>query len=292
MITRPMLAETIEDLTQVQFPVGATPKLDGIRCLVVGGKALTRKFKPIPNHYIRNFIEKWCPNGFDGEIVCFGKTFNETQSLVMTEEGEPNFTYVVFDYVKDDLNKPYAQRLLDFMGLPDDVLGRVQVLVPTPITNIEELNAIIETHIKLGYEGTMIRTLNSPYKNGRSTVKQGWLLKIKQFQDAEARIVGFEEKMKNNNVLETNELGYAKRSSHQDNLEPAGTLGSLLVEDVVSGICFSIGTGFDDALRQKIWNEKENYLGEILTYTFQPSGMKDKPRFPSFKGFRDERDMS
>lgn len=291
MITKPMLAETIEDLSEVQFPVGATPKLDGIRCLVVNGKALTRKFKPIPNHHIRNHIEKYCVDGFDGEIVCFGKTFNEIQSLVMTEEGEPNFTYVVFDYVKDDLNKPYTKRLLDFLALPDDILGRVTVLVPTPVTNLEELNAIVDMHIKKGYEGTMIRTLNSPYKNGRSTVKQGWLLKIKQFRDAEAYILGFEEKMTNNNELETNELGYAKRSSHKANLEPAGTLGSLFVRDKVSNIAFSIGTGFDDELRQKIWNNRDEYMGEVITYTFQPSGMKDKPRFPSFKGFRDERDM-
>mgnify|MGYP006263262291 CR=1 FL=1 len=52
MITQPMLAGTLESLADVRYPVYATPKIDGIRCIKVGGRALTRTFKPIPNVYI------------------------------------------------------------------------------------------------------------------------------------------------------------------------------------------------------------------------------------------------
>ena len=41
-------------LADVQFPVLASPKLDGVRILMVGGKALTRTFKPIPNIVIKS----------------------------------------------------------------------------------------------------------------------------------------------------------------------------------------------------------------------------------------------
>ena len=40
-ITKPMLATKCECPAALRFPVLATPKLDGIRCLKLGGKALT-----------------------------------------------------------------------------------------------------------------------------------------------------------------------------------------------------------------------------------------------------------
>ena len=39
-IIKPMLAETCEELDSLTFPVLATPKLDGIRCLMVKGEAV------------------------------------------------------------------------------------------------------------------------------------------------------------------------------------------------------------------------------------------------------------
>jgi DNA ligase-1 len=101
-ITKPLLAETVESLSALSYPVLVSPKLDGIRCLVIGGKALTRKFEPVPNHYVRNWIEENLPDGFDGELCVDGKTFNETQSLIMREEGEPDFNLSLFDYVSNN----------------------------------------------------------------------------------------------------------------------------------------------------------------------------------------------
>ncbi|MFM7851045.1 MAG: hypothetical protein ACKO96_03815, partial [Flammeovirgaceae bacterium] len=61
--------------------------------------------------------------------------------------------------------------------------------------------------LERGYEGVMIRGLHGPYKQGRATLKQGWLMKLKEFDDDEAVIIGYEEKMKNNNAAQVNELG-------------------------------------------------------------------------------------
>lgn len=289
LITKPMLAVAVEDLNQVRFPVIASPKLDGIRCVKVGGKALSRKFKPIPNHFVRNWIEQNCPDGFDGEIMCSGLTFNQIQSEIMSEDGEPSFQYVVFDYVKDDLKKPYEDRLKDLvqaMTLKDS--GRLQMNDSVIVDNLDTLKNYEEQCVNDGFEGVMIRSLSSPYKLGRSTLKEQYLLKIKRFEDAEAVVVGFEEKMKNNNKLEKNELGYAKRSSSMSGLEAAGVLGALLVKDPKTGEEFSIGSGFGDIMRKEIWNNKDKYLNKLVTYKFQPSGGKDLPRFPVFKGFRSD----
>ncbi len=43
--------------------------------------------------------------------------------------------------------------------------------------------------------------------------------------------------------------------------------------------------------RKEVWENKEKYIGKILKYKSQKSGEKDKPRFPTFIGFRNEKDM-
>jgi DNA ligase 1 len=290
MITKPMLAVNA-DLDKLDFThrLYATPKLDGIRCLKINGKALSRKFKDIPNHHVRELIEM-LPDGLDGELICEGKTFNETQSLIMREEGEPDFTYYVFDYVNPIfLEEYYAIRMsrLEDLKLP----SFCKKLIPVQLKNESELNHYEAKCLNEGYEGVMVRDPRSPYKCGRSTVKEGYLLKIKRFEDAEAIILGFEEKMHNNNEKKTDELGHSKRSSHKENLAPADTLGALIVRDIKTDVEFSIGSGFDDVLKKEIWYNRDRYLNKIVTYKYQPSGMKDKPRFPAFKGFRDERDL-
>ena len=56
-ITKPMLAGKCERPDALSFPVLATPKLDGIRCLKIKGRALTRSFKPVSNRFTREWIE-------------------------------------------------------------------------------------------------------------------------------------------------------------------------------------------------------------------------------------------
>lgn len=67
---------------------------------------------------------------------------------------------------------------------------------------------------------------------------------------------------------------------------PSNTLGCLLVEDLKSGVKFGIGSGFNDALRDLIWQNREKYLGATVTYKYQTAGAKNAPRFPVFLGFR------
>ena len=69
------------------------------------------------------------------------------------------------------------------------------------------------------------------------------------------------------------------------------TLGAVSVRDIVSGVEFEIGSGFDDAIRAEIWADKDNYIGKILRYKYFPVGSKDRPRFPVFQGFRDPIDL-
>lgn len=291
MITSPMLAAKKPVFEKIQFPQIATPKIDGIRCLVIDGKALSRSFKPIRNDYIRGIIEATCPNGFDGEIRC-GNGFNDVQSMVMTKEGTPDFVYLVFDYVKDSLIKPYAERLEDLKEAMKFVLAKeVVALEPKVANNLDELNLIMEQDLLEGHEGTMIRDPASPYKCGRASLKEGYLTALKCFVDDEAEVVGFEEQMQNNNEKDKDAFGNTERSSHKANLIPKNTLGAFLVKHA-DGTEFKIGTGkgLTNELRKEIWTNKDKYLGKLVHYRYQPHGVKDKPRIPSWYGFRDRDD--
>ena len=294
MITKPMLATKCTNKSKIQFPVLATPKLDGIRCLKINGRAISRTFKPIPNPYIRGMIEQNLPNGVDGEIMIPGKTFGEITGIVMSSisVGPPfTFQYFVFDFVSyGDTSVPYWERMkeLEVLVVPKFV---VKVL-PVPAYNLVQLDAFEQKCIDEGYEGAMIRTPDSPYKCGRSTEKEGWLLKIKRFEDGEAVIVGFEEKMHNQNEAKKDAFGRTDRSTCKDGMVSAGTLGTLLVQDTKTGIEFGVGSGLDDVARDEIWSHRALYLGKIVKYKYQPYGVKEAPRFPVFLGLRHKDDIS
>lgn len=295
MITKPMLAAAVEDVNLLKFPLIASPKLDGIRCLMVNGKCFSRSFKDIPNEHIyETMVAHLGHLTLDGELIIPDAQFNEISSAVMRKDGTPDFEYHVFDYIWADgigLETDYSQRIIDLYELECELPDFVKIVDTRAIQNPKDL-MIYEDYCHLhGYEGVMLRSPNSPYKCGRSSLKQQYLLKLKRFSSFEAEVIGFEELMHNNNEALKDNFGRTERSSHKANLEAAGALGALLVRDVKTGIEFAIGTGFDQALRQEIWDKKDTYLGQLVTYKCQITGMLVKPRFPVFVGFRSKDDL-
>lgn len=299
-LTRPMKAEDLKDehLHKLVFPVIASPKLDGIRALKVQGCLLSSTFKSIPNHHIRKTLEAELPDGADGEIVA-GEVFQEVTSAVMSAGGVPEFTFWMFDLVNEsNLEEEYMSRLVKMDTWRRTAHAPNVRVVPTQfIYTLEELLAYETRMIEQGYEGAMVRAPDGPYKCGRSTLKQGWLLKRKPFEDSEARIIGFEERLTNTNELETNELGLAKRSSAKAGKVPMGTLGKFIATDIhglFPGVELKIGTGkgLTNELRQQVWDNRDAYLGQLVKYKFQKTGTKDAPRLPIFLGFRHPEDVT
>ena len=290
-ITKPMLAGTCHDLTKLRYPVLATPKLDGIRCLIIRdetgrNRALSRNWKPIPNEYVRTWLEENCPAGFDGELVLRKGTFQDVSSAIMSRKGEPDFEYRVFDVAQIDMT--YEKRVWSLGRHPS--CERVDYVLPLEMSCITNLEAYEQDCLAAGYEGVMVRDPYGPYKCGRSTEREGWLLKIKRFEDHEAIIIGVEEKLHNANEQMDDPLGRTRRHSFKSGMVPMDTLGALLVKDVKTGVEFKIGTGFDDATRKELWERWKGHkllvLGVIVKYKSQPSGVKEKPRFPVFLGLR------
>ena len=287
---KPMLAASVseEQLSALAFPILATPKLDGIRFLKLGNLK-SRTLKNIPNQYIQDLV-KDLPDYIDGEIIC--GSFQKTTSLCMSDYKEDHFTLYVFDCFKNQ-SDPYTVRLDTLKMLDIKTTDKFTVINLFPIV-LNSVQEILDYEIKClseGYEGVMLRSPDGEYKYGRATFKQQWLLKLKRFVDHEAVVVGFDELMHNDNEAQINELGRTKRQTLQENLTPANTLGSLLVK--MGEIEFKIGSGFNEQQRQEIWDNKEQYLGKLVKFkTFENTGVKVKPRFPVFLGFRAEQDCS
>lgn len=298
-----MLAAKVEDISKLEYALLATPKIDGIRCVMrekhivelfgnVQVEAISRTLTPIPNRYIQEKLAEYNLTGLDGELITWtaGKmdSYNDVQSKVMSRDGKPEFTYHVFDLV---LPLPYWDRMATFKDSkdykwPDDC--HLKKVLPRLIEDEANLLAYEAACLEMGFEGVMLRNIDGPYKFGRSTWKQGWLLKLKRFEDSEATIIGFEELMRNENEATTNALGLTERSSHQANLVHGNTLGALIVEK--DGLVFNIGTGFDDLMRKQIWLRQAEYHGKTVKYKHQPHGAKEKPRCPVFLGFRNPAD--
>lgn len=320
-IFKPNLAGTPESTADIKFPVYASPKLDGIRAMVHPHGVMSRSMKAIPSGYIQSMLSRRELQGLDGELIVGSPTdpncMQNSTSGVMARGKTPEFQFHVFDDFESPA--PFSSRLQHIAGRVSDIQERWHiiatsirldglpyitcpvVLVPQVLIDDEEGLLLFEARcLTMGFEGVMVRSVDGKYKQGRSTPKEGGLLKIKRFVDGEFKIIGFEEEMKNNNVKTTNELGRSKRSSHAAGKEGKGVLGAFIGQRVIVnekgnldfGEQFNIGTGMDAAFRKWAWANRDKLLNQIGVFKSFPVGVKDAPRHPVFKGLREKWDMS
>lgn len=291
IVFKPQLA-CEADLDKLRWPVLASAKLDGVRAIVRDGVVLSRSLKPIPNRFVqRNFKHL---EHYDGELI-FGEptakdVYRKTVSAVMGSSTDGvDVKFYVFDHVEHP-TRPYLERFKRLT--PDDRIlsQRIHTHQQHHVMTLDNLLKLEAKYLDEGYEGLILRDPTAPYKFGRSTAKEGYLLKLKRFTDAEFKVVGFEERNKNCNTATTNELGRTKRSSHQENMVGRGDLGALVLQG--NGFVFNVGTGFDDVQRQEIWDNRDEYRGQFAKVKYFAIGMKDAPRHPVFLGWRDARDIS
>lgn len=272
------------NLDRINYPVLVSAKYDGVRAYIENGVVYSRRNIPIPNHYVQEKFGKL--HGLDGELIVGDETadnvFNMTQSGVMTEVGKPDVRFFAFDHFVFPL-APFRDRIsyvARMVRKHHDVVLVEHTLCPKRIIVDKEE----QKYIELGYEGAMLRHPMGPYKFGRSTAREGFLLKLKRFADSEAVVLGVEEEMHNTN--DKDDAG--KRTSHKAGMVPKGTLGALKVKDCISRAEFNVGSGFTAAERMALWKKRHQIIGAIITYKYFPAGGKNAPRFPTFVGFRED----
>lgn len=260
-------------MEDIKFPVGATIKMDGIRCFIHSGEPWTRQNKRIPNRAIRKVLSNEMLSGLDGELIIPCKTFHQIQSVVMSrlDPLPETLTYYVFDSFL--LKQDYETRLGHLTACQGLLPPFIKILTPQICHSFGELNDFHRKWVDLGAEGTIIRGLKAPYKHGRSTLREQGMIKWVEWVTDKATCVGLNELQHNANP-DTN---------YKDDLTGGMTLGSLVLKHPKFGY-FNCGSGFDATTRLKLWLNPGLIMGKEVNFKYKPHGMKDKPREPIFIG--------
>lgn len=281
---KPLLADPI-DLAEVDWTnLWGSPKIDGFRALIRGGVVMTRNLTPMKNKHAQHlFGNRPEIEHYDGEMIVGDPTdpdvYAKTQSALKKESGEPDVYFHVFDHVGDPTLEYF--RRLELVREQERVFKVAQY----PITSLEELLAFDDRMLKMGFEGTMYRAFQGPrsmYKFGRSTAKEGTLLKMKHKDTDVARIIGFEEEMHNTNEAVRDEVGRLKRSTAAEGMVGKNTLGKLHCVELKTGTPFFVA-GFTDKFADEVWANRPAFENRFIEFEHFPIGRKDAPRNPVFK---------
>lgn len=301
MIRRPMKGEQVDDFSKLNFPVIGFPKIDGFRC-ILQDKPLTSRLSPFPNRHFMKEASGLLQGRMmlDGEVVVGSRkeqgVLQRTSSGLTSVEGKPDWNLWVFDALIGEEMKldPFLARyeaantLVEKLDHP-----RIHLLKYELLKNLDDFEEYLARRLKFGYEGVMVRSVSGPYKEGKSTINQGWLLKIKPFTDFEARIIGYFEEMQNTNEAQREVTGKLKRSSAKSGKVAKGRLGGFIGLDLKTGEEVRVGGGFTHDQRVHFWAIKEQLVksGAIMTCSKQQTGEKDKPRHPNFVRLRPKWDL-
>lgn len=273
------------NIARINYPVLASGKLDGVRGNVQQGALYSRSGKQSINPHVSAILGKECYEGLDGELCVPGvmwQDFNTNQSAFMTQWSKPDFVFHVFDDIsasgtaehrKDALRRRVA--ILKAQGHPVEFC--YQHIIHTPA----ELQKLYDTYRAKGYEGLIVMKPSGLYKNGRSTLKQEIMLKMKPCEDDEAVITGFEV------VMHNEDAGNSKRAENLYEGDRAGKIVALW-----KGKTIRVGTGFSHSEAKRWWDNQEEYIGKMFKFKYMELTPYGEPRGAVFQGFRSKEDMS
>jgi len=280
-------------------PIATSSKIDGIRTSMLD-RTCTRSGKELPNLYLREQFRAY--HGLDFEITTAEldnpNLFNLTQSDVMSIMGQPNYVAHAFDCVSCDPRTPFSERMEYVKEIVASVGDpRLVALEQRIVKSQEELDDTFEYWLSKKFEGVIGKRLDCAYHYGKASPKQQQQIKLKPWKDSEALIVDCVEAQENQNEAFTDELGFTKRSSHQENKVGKGMVGSFDAIDIYTGVKFSLSPGsLTHGERTALWAEYKLGLfpkrfKSVCVYRYLPVGQKDKPRMNGFKAFRDLNDI-
>lgn len=271
---KPMLCEKLEDYPlDFSKNIYVQPKLDGMRCCVQKSGMTSRNGKEIisaPHIYnaLKPLFDKYPDLIFDGELYTnkFKNDFNSIISLVRKtkptkedlKESAEAIEYWIYDLPSS--KGIFSSRYEELKKVLSTINNKSIVLVETHLVKDQQkMDELYGTWTQAGYEGQIIR-LDANYENKRTKS----ILKRKAFMDSEYKVIGVEE-------------GQGNR---------AGTLGNVTCEDA-NGKHFNSNIKGNFAYVTKLWKDRKNLIGKMVTvkyFQLTPDGV---PRFPFVTSVRD-----
>ena len=255
---------------KADYPAFIQPKLDGVRCLFTAKGAVSRANNQFMNvqhieQALKPFFAKNPTAILDGELYNHGlkDDFEKIISLVKKKkptdadraEAKELVQYHVYDVASMTIGT-YTDRNLFLMMLTyTHPICKVDTKLALDFDDAQKMHA---KNLKLGYEGSIYRTPSGKYKGTRS-----WdLMKFKDFHDAEATIIGYDE-------------GKGKRE---------GTLGKFIMQDY-EGNKFGCppGKGYDYKDLANMLENIHDYIGQYATFTYFERTKAGSYRHPHYK---------
>jgi DNA ligase-1 len=299
--------------TEVTYPVLVSIKLDGIRAMAIDGVLYTRTmqpFKPLVQERFSKILELTRKAGLvlDGELYCHDMTFQQITSAVSHEDKIGELVFHVFDLlsIKEWFGQsatPYSIRVKQYWDLCQTTDPHQYDI--TPVRQIkcnaaDEVVAIHEENLNIGFEGSMLRSPQGTYKHGRSTVKERDLRKFKPFETVDGIIVGFKQQSSlteeaKDRITDKDAFGRSKRGHRKGDREVVDAIGSIEVEypcplDGTTKRCFPKYKKGSPVRTEITWDNKEQYLGRYVEVEYMRIGMKDVLRFPRIIRLRPDLD--
>ncbi len=251
------------------------PKLDGIRCfaIVENGEAqlFARSGKLISNFdsTIGAALGKLGDGCYDGELM--GEDFVALMRQAYRKENvdiEHAFLSL-FDYLpleewkSGDVVMTTQERYTELNAHFDTISTPYITIVKRHEVpaRLEDIMALHHTFVQEGFEGAMVKTIDAPYRFGRSYD----VMKVKEFHDVDLPIIGLEE-------------GTGRH---------VGRLGAVKID--FNGVIVKVGSGFSDEQREQVWNDQASFMGRIIEVRYQEVTPDGSLRFPTFVCFRNDR---
>jgi len=282
---KPMLAYPVSDKPiDYSKPTFIQPKLDGVRCVIQNNKregyevvtAYSRTGKEWKNinhilGQLRPFFDKFPNVVLDGELYNHDLRDNFEKIISLVRKTKPTdedrleaskkTQFHCYDIIDKEL--PFDQRN-EFINQSLMLLGDSIYIVDTNMVFREDDAKVYHArNLAAGYEGSIVRT-NDPYQCKRSHN----LRKFKDFSDAEATIIGYEE-------------GKGKRAGH---------LGKFIMRDD-EGVEFGCppGKGYNYEDMKRLLYRAKWYVDHKAraTFTYFERTNKGSYRHPLFKAIRD-----
>tara|TARA_B100001778_G_scaffold102260_1_gene83451 strand:+ start:6595 stop:8547 length:1953 start_codon:yes stop_codon:yes gene_type:complete len=282
----PMLAKKFSKAARhVEYPAAGQRKFDGVRCLAMQAEGfpsnivlLTRKNKEFAGmNSLRSEIALLnLPPSIvlDGELYSDTLTFQRVVGLVrkkpenLSEQDLADLeqvSYRIYDLINlSNMDMTFASRyrLLQSLlrAVPSSQTPRLRLTRNVRIRNEEDVTAYLALFEEEGFEGLMIRNLESPYELDK---RSKHLQKVKTFIDAEFPIVGYYEATGNDRGTPIWEC--EAPNGRRFRARPMGTL----------------------AERRELWANRDDLVGRPLTVRFFEYTDDGVPRFPVGVAIRD-----
>lgn len=171
------------------------------------------------------------------------------------------------DFKRQQCDVPYKFRRSELNMLFDKYDFKYFDLLPILYigNDTTQVVKLLEEETLNGEEGVMVNDYDAPYEFKRTN----YLLKVKKFNSADLRVIGFEE-------------GTGKY---------VGMLGALICDYKDNVV--RVGSGLTDNQRKEIWQNRFKYLDTIVEISYfeetKDSTGKKSLRFPTFKDFRPDK---